>query len=66
MMHTHYRGGGKPRVRHKNYTSVCDVCGTAIPDDRLKLTCSDTCERAKRNKRTRAEQFWRDYADDKL
>lgn len=66
MIHRNYKGG-RPRYRSKNYASLCDTCGAAIPDSRWnKLTCDDTCERAKKHRRTRQEQFWRDYADNKV
>lgn len=65
-MHTNYRGG-RPRDKRKHYTSQCIVCGAVIPDERWqKLTCDETCERARKTKRTREEQFWRDYNDDKV
>ena len=63
---TQYRGG--PRKRYKKiFIGVCCLCGTSLPPERWrKDTCDDICERALRARRTREEQFWRDYSEDKI
>lgn len=59
--------GYRPRQYCETFTNICDTCGADIPRDRFRATtCDDTCDRAKRAKRTRTEQFWRDYSEGKI
>lgn len=63
---THYRGGPRKRYK-KQFVSVCCHCGASLPLERWKKdTCDTICERARKAKRTREEQFWRDYSDNKI
>ena len=60
-------GGGRLRIRAKHFVGQCVWCGQSIPPSRWrKVTCDTICDRARKNRRTRVEQLWRDYADDKI
>lgn len=49
------------KYKAKGIMNLCVVCSAQVPDSRFrKETCDTTCERAKKNKRTRGEQLWVD------
>lgn len=67
MRQSNNYGGGNPPHMAPHYDRICVHCGRSVPKDRWKkLTCDDTCERARNSRRTRAEQYWRDYSDGKV
>lgn len=60
----HYNGGKPAKNRNAQSIGVCFCCGGTVYG--TNEFCDTLCERARRGGRSRAEQFWKEYAENKV